>query len=149
MKRKSGFTLLEILVVIAIMGVLSALLLPNFMDARSRARDTQRKNDLKQMQRALEMYKLDQNPQSYPASGTIPAPGLAFGSANGNYIKAVPKDPITSGAYEYDAIGAGPIYTNYTLCACLENVADTELVAGNCPGGLACTGGKSYQLTAP
>jgi general secretion pathway protein G len=59
---KKGFTLIELLVVIAIIGMLSALLVPNFMGARERARDAQRKSDLKQIQKALEMYRQDQNP---------------------------------------------------------------------------------------
>jgi general secretion pathway protein G len=57
---KKGFTLIELLVVIAIIGMLSALLVPNFMGARERARDAQRKSDLKQIQKALEMYRQDQ-----------------------------------------------------------------------------------------
>ncbi|PIU36636.1 prepilin-type cleavage/methylation domain-containing protein, partial [Candidatus Roizmanbacteria bacterium CG07_land_8_20_14_0_80_34_15] len=59
---KHGFTLIELLVVIAIIGSLSALFLPNFMAARERARDTQRKSDLRQIQKALEMHKQDQSP---------------------------------------------------------------------------------------
>src|SRR3990167_9188554 len=61
-----GFSLIELIVVIAIIGVISGLLLPNFMGARERARDTTRKSDLKQLQKALEAYRQDQNPVAYP-----------------------------------------------------------------------------------
>lgn len=148
-----GFTLIEILVVIAIIGTLSALLLPNFMDARARARDAQRKSDLNQIQKALEMYKNDQVNQSYPDKDKLPAAGLAFSSASGVYMKAVPKDPLSTDstpiAYLYTPVGVGPVYVDYILCACLENIADTELVAGDCSVEKKCTGTKSYQLTAP
>ena len=63
-----GFTLIELLVVVAIIGALSSIMLPNFMAARERARDSQRKSDLKQLQKSLELYKLDQALPAYPAS---------------------------------------------------------------------------------
>ena len=63
---KKAFTLIELLVVIAIIGSLSALFLPNFMAVRERARDSQRKSDLKQIQKAFELYKQDQTPTAFP-----------------------------------------------------------------------------------
>ena len=64
MKNKSAFTLIEVLVVIAILAGLVAILFPNFMDVRERARDSQRKSDLKNYQKALEFYKDNQSPQN-------------------------------------------------------------------------------------
>lgn len=63
---KKGFTLIELLIVIAIIGVLATLLMVNFIGVRQRARDAQRKSDLRQIQSALEIYRSDQG--SYPAS---------------------------------------------------------------------------------
>ena len=73
-----GFTLLELLVVIGIIGVLAALSLPNFMSARARARDGQRKSDLVQIQKAFELYKFDQPTPAYP--DTIPPANLCWSS---------------------------------------------------------------------
>lgn len=58
-KEKRGFTLIELLVVIAIIGILSAIVLASLGSARSRARDAQRKSDLKQIANAFELYYLE------------------------------------------------------------------------------------------
>lgn len=148
MNRDSrGFTLIELLVVIAIIGGLSALLVPNYMGARERARDTQRKNDMKQIQKAMEMYKQDQTPPSYP---TPPLPsGNACWSSGASctdniYMQKFPKDPMGTN-YGYDVSGL-----TYTVCSCLENKADTDSV--DCSlytacSGLTCASGKCYKAT--
>jgi len=58
---KKGFTLLEILVVISIIGILTGLAIFSFEPAQKRARDTQRKSDLKQYQTSLESYANNNN----------------------------------------------------------------------------------------
>jgi len=65
---KKSFTLIELLVVIAIIGVLAALVIPNLTQARAKARDAKRTEDLRALQNALELYYSDHN--SYP-SGEI------------------------------------------------------------------------------
>jgi general secretion pathway protein G len=151
-----GFTLIELLVVIAIIGTLSALLLPNFMGARERARDTQRKSDVKQIQKALELYKLDQNPPIYPPA--LPDPGTNW--TNGStttYFSKFPGDPKaknskdTIGSYFYEV---GPDNLTYKLATCLENQADT--IGEACPANFAAIADydcpspqKCYILTEP
>jgi general secretion pathway protein G len=143
---KKGFTLIELLVVIAIIGMLSALLVPNFMGARERARDAQRKSDLKQIQKALEMYRQDQNPPLYPTatSGRFGTCGSSFSSGSTVYINKIPCDPLGPTPYYYS-----PINTNLTfqLCACLENKADSDSLT-SCPCG-PCSSGKCYIVTEP
>lgn len=65
--KNKGFSLVELMVVISIIATLTAILLPNFMGARERARDTQKIQDLESMKNALRSYYNDY--QSYP-SGT-------------------------------------------------------------------------------
>ena len=65
---KKSFTLIELLVVIAIIGVLAALVIPNLTQARAKARDAKRTEDLRALQNALEIYYSDHN--AYP-SGEI------------------------------------------------------------------------------
>lgn len=145
-----GFTLIELLIVIAIIGGLSALLLPNLMAARERARDTARKSDLKQIQKAFELYKLDQSPPAYPAS--LPTAGVCWSSVStpacsGNiYMKKFPFDPLslTPTPYFYSVNSL-----QYTLCSCLENRADTDGVACSACSGYTCASGKCYVVTEP
>lgn len=54
--NKSGFTLLELLIVMTVIGALSAIALVSFPAVSKRARDTQRKSDLKQYQTLMELY---------------------------------------------------------------------------------------------
>jgi prepilin-type N-terminal cleavage/methylation domain-containing protein len=65
--RRKGFTLIEILVVLSIVGILLAILVANFSDARKQSRDKVRKVELKELQLAVEVYKAQYG--MYPAQG--------------------------------------------------------------------------------
>ena len=144
---KGSFTLVELLVVIAIIGGLSALLVPNYMGARERARDAQRKSDLKQIQKALEMYKQDQNPPAYPT-----AIGNRFGVCDSQfgttvvYMKKIPCDPLGPTPYYYNVDNNN---LSYTLCACIENKADKEAGGGNCSSTCPTNISKNYVVNEP
>lgn len=154
---RRGFTLIELLVVVAIIGGLAALMLPNYMAAREKARDTQRKNDLSQIQKALELYKQDQNPPKYvdPAGAAqilFPYPNQKWQSADGKttYMNSVPTDPGGTVAaptpYAYNRTDN----LHYTLCACAEDANDPNAVNGSCSGSYLCNStGKSFQVTEP
>ncbi len=151
-KFTSGFTLIELLVVIAIIGGLASLLVPNFMAARERARDTQRKSDLRQIQNALELYKNDQPAPAYPLDDAFISTNACWssgGSCTGNiYMKQMPLDPnrTPTNNYFYQR-GTDPLL--YTLCTCLENIADTDGLAGSCDSTYVCSSNKHYTLTEP
>ena len=57
--KKSGFTLIELLVVISIIATLTAILLPNFMGARQRATDSQKKQEMVSIKNALRLFYND------------------------------------------------------------------------------------------
>jgi len=146
MKRNLGFTLIELVVVMAIVSVLTGLATFNFQQARQRARDVQRKNDLKQLANALEVYKNDQNPQVYPATITD--------LVNGGFIKSSPMDP----RYKADnSAWVDYVYTrdpgmtgdnlDYEITACLENKGDLEKVQGQTCAPSAA--GVLFKVTTP
>lgn len=144
MKNK-GFTLIELVVVMAIIATLTALAAFNFGQARARARDVQRKSELKSIQNALELYKNDQFPQSYPTNAT----GLSAALVTA-YMAKLPVDPkekVQDGSwydYTYDRTAA----LTYTLQACLENTSDPDRLTPlvTCGAGNV---GYIYQLTQP
>lgn len=150
--NKTGFTLIELLVVIAIISGLSALLIPNFMGARERARDAQRKSDLKQLQKALEMYRQDQTPPAYPTatSGRFGSPvtcNTPLSSGTTIYINKIPCDPLGPTPYYYYVNNTN---LTYELCTCLENLADPEPTPASDLCNYSCpTGKKKYKITQP
>lgn len=134
---EKGFTLIELLVVIAIIGVLASIVLASLNNARTKARDTRRITDIKQIQLALELYfdgfgagkYPDPNPTATPkCTAVLPAVptadenhGLQVLQING-YIPVVPRDPNRTGndlCYLY-AAPAATNNTTYHLGATLE-----------------------------
>jgi type II secretion system protein G len=106
--KKRGFTLIEMLVVTAIIGILATILAANFNEARQNSRDKIRMSELKELELALEMYKAQNG--RYPAQGcgsptTIwvgPGPLPVWGQGNCDdyieglvptYISELPRDP--------------------------------------------------------
>lgn len=116
--KRNGFTLIELLVVIGIMAVLTGLAVFNFNQSRVRARDVQRKNDIKQLQTALELYKNDSG--SYPVAATWQTDLISTGNIKDNFV-----DPRASEWVDYRYLPAVDLKTYY-LEACLENAADTS-----------------------
>lgn len=98
-RRQHGFTLIEIMVVIVIIGIMAALVVPNLMGQPHDARVAKVKHDVQQLESALEMYKLD-NVQ-YPSTdqGLEALVSRPSGQPEpkrwreGGYIKRLPKDP--------------------------------------------------------
>lgn len=63
-QRKSAFTLIELLIVVAIIGILAAIAVPNFLSARLRATIAQVRSEIRALATASELYRLDNN--TYP-----------------------------------------------------------------------------------
>jgi len=119
MTKTKAFTFIELMLVIAIMGVLAALLTGNFMTSLKKGRDASRKADLALVQRGLEMYYEDNHvypPSPLPFGGKLCHPK---GCDTKIYIQKVPSDPVIGWAtYEYKVSASGDAYK---LFACLEN----------------------------
>ncbi len=98
MKQK-GFTLIEVMVVVVILGILAAIVIPKIMDRPEQARLVKVKQDIVSIDEALNLYKLDNGfyPSTdqglsalvnKPTSDPIPTEWR-----DGGYLKSLPKDP--------------------------------------------------------
>ena len=138
LKKQGGFTLLELLIVIVIIGILAVLIIPNLASGPARARDAQRKSDLRNIKTALETYFNDNN--SYPTAGAASCTpsvasclGTVLSTGSTPYMKVVPNDPKSGQNYTYSptpASCAAGACTSYTLAATLENSHDSQAVNG-------------------
>lgn len=91
---QKGFTIVELLIVVVIIGILAALVIIGYNGIQSRARDADRSSDLRALKVAIEQYNVDYG--YYPAAGTDNI-GYLADSLSGllvpNYIKEIPRDP--------------------------------------------------------
>jgi general secretion pathway protein G len=84
-----GFTLIEIMIVLAVLGILVAIAQPNLKQAIVRAREAVLREDLFQMREALDQYYADNS--KYPAQ----LPDLIGSDRSRSYLREIPKDPFT------------------------------------------------------
>ncbi|OJZ18298.1 MAG: type II secretion system protein GspG [Thiobacillus sp. 65-29] len=98
-KRAGGFTLIEIMVVVAILGILAALVVPKIMGRPDEARIVAARQDIAAIRQALNLYRLDN--QRYPTTeqglqALVEKPATSPIPANwkaGGYLERLPKDP--------------------------------------------------------
>lgn len=90
MGRSFGFTLLEMMIVIVIMGILLSIALPIYTQSILRSREAVLKNDLFELRKLISQYTLDKQK----------APQSLDDLVQGGYIKTLPKDPMTSEPWE-------------------------------------------------
>ena len=141
MKNKSGFTLVELLVVIAILSLLATVGFGQYRTSQKKASDAQRKADLGNIARAIEMYYNDNG--SYPVSSNglidVGAGGLDWGgqliktydTEDVIYMKSLPVDPADNQHYCYESTDGGA----FRIFAVLENENDLDIGAYACSYG--------------
>lgn len=113
---KRGFTLLELILVVAIVALLSVLGAVSVSAQRKKANDAKRRTDIHELQVALEGYYTDHG--RYPDQ--LPAAGQPLVSVDGQtvYLRSVPRDPknVAPSIYVYNATPSGQAAT-YDICA--------------------------------
>ncbi len=164
MRRRNGFTFIEILVVVVIIGVLAGIMSVSYVSAGKFTRDSRRKKDLANVRAALELYKVQNG--EYPDSSTCPGgagwtwPGCVspqwIPGLDDEYMSELPTDPKggTTAFIANDSTGGTPRYTynyrrltatTYQLLARMENV-DDPMINGEEYG---FTGEGIYVLVEP
>jgi prepilin-type N-terminal cleavage/methylation domain-containing protein len=158
MNKKQGFTLIELMVVMALLAILLGIGAGAFVSSLKKGRDNTRKANLRAITSALEMYYNDKG--KYPvgdSAGMIKGCGTdaertVCPAANGAfqdetptppspptlYMAKLPTDPVSSLKYYYVSAGA-----SYQIYAHLENSQDPQCLQSNClnptvPGGVSC-----------
>ena len=120
--RSRGFTLIEIMVVMVILGLLVALVAPNIMGRGDEARVTAAEAQLRNISSALDLYRLDNS--HYPSTeqgleGLVEKPSGSPEPSNWNpegYMNAIPKDPWGND-YQYVQPGSEGPYDLYSYGA--------------------------------
>ncbi len=128
-KGGKGFTLIELMVVIAIIGILASIITVSLASSRAKARDAKRISDIRTIQLALEEY--------YNDNGTYPTAIYGSPSPIANYLPNTPLDPKdNSTQYKYNAwnaantipCGSAPnLPIGYHLGAALEDPTNSGL----------------------
>ncbi|UCZ56748.1 type II secretion system major pseudopilin GspG [Desulfurispirillum indicum] len=120
--RAKGFTLIEIMVVVVILGILAALVVPNILQRPDEARVTAARADIRAIANALEMYRLDNH--TYPSTdqgldALVRRPSGFPEARNWNsegYLKNIPRDPWGND-YQYISPGTRATYDLYSFGA--------------------------------
>jgi len=106
-KARKGFTLVEIMIVVLIIGILLAIAVPNFIKARENSRQKSCIANLKQIESAKEQYAMD---QKLGPTADVAMTDIAGGADK--YIKVEPKCPTDDTAYTVGAMNVQPTCAN-------------------------------------
>ncbi|HIE50684.1 MAG TPA: prepilin-type N-terminal cleavage/methylation domain-containing protein [Armatimonadetes bacterium] len=99
-RKRQGFTLIEMLIVIVVIGVLASIIVPKLFGAASQAKQKARLADIQELQNAVNLYEADYG--SWPANLTVLTTTNRPGTST-PYLDSVPTDPVTGEAFQYDA----------------------------------------------
>lgn len=149
-QNKNAFSLIELLVVVSVLAILFAIVLPNLIGSRSRARDVNLKSSLNQMKTSLRLYYNDF--QSYPnGSGGVMmgcgADGLAAcPNADGSFAAGATiynKEMPSADNFYYQQLDGGE---GFLISAQLENASDQDAAASAAKCGIAVPAASTFYV---
>ena len=121
MRAKKGFTLVEILIVVVILGILAAIVIPQFTDASTQAKTSSLCSNLQSIRSQIELYKIQHNDNpptlndfAAQMTGTTDISGNTTGTDYGPYLQEIPVEPFTNSDQVTAAGTSGWNYTEST-----------------------------------
>lgn len=133
--QQRGFSFVELLVAIAILGILTAITMISFRGANKNARDTRRKAELSEIQGAVEEYRLANG--AYPQTDDTSADGVFLPALQPDYLARNYIDPQNSATRNYTYRYLGIEGCQYALVTIMENSQNARSCSSAC--GLAGT----------
>lgn len=121
-KDRAGFTLIELMVVIVILGILATFLVPKIMSRPDEARIIKAKNDIRAIESALKLYKLDNGPYPTTEQGLLSL-------IKPPDIEPIPEHYRDGGYMEYDSEPLDPWGTKYIYRSPGEGGGDYEIIS--------------------
>ena len=139
MRKYNGFTFIEILVTIAILGILTAITAVSFRGANKNARDTERKAELQEIRGGIEEYRLAEG--VYPNITDSSVDGVFLADLQPDYVSHSYSDPKNDAThtYEYRYVGvSGCSYVLYSLMENEDNAVACPAACGTNQTGIYC-----------
>ncbi len=146
---QAGFTIVELLIVIVVIGILAAIVINTFAGVQARARNTHKQTDIKSLASLLEVYHANStnpNPGNYPLASAIITPAsiatvqgllpgmdanaLATPSGTGNNLNATTTPSVSQYGYRANQAGTATACVTATTCGTFVLYWNEEAVAG-------------------
>lgn len=117
--KTKGFTLVELLVVISILGILAVVVMANFSTAKKSSRDNKRKADLENVAGSVEIFYSEK--KHYPNTNDSVSDWASLRQAIAPYSASIPEDPKNTDGFAYQYVGDGSTGKWFVLYAKLES----------------------------
>ena len=163
MKAKKGFTLVEILIVVVILGILAAIVIPQFTSASTEAKEAALVSNLQAMRSQIELYKIQHNDELPGVQqGGATCTGADFetamttntdqdgvaGGRFGPYMQKIPVNPFSTAAAGENSVGTG-VAEKDPAAVGDNSTAWWFVISGADAGMFQANDGKSNELTTP